>query len=128
MAPPVLASSIYILHDIYFSYKELKPQCANLRLIVIEELADHDLQYHEQASLLRDGPPHVSLCVRQIVNGDLIEPHEHKKITNAGDCMRPRNCRIVQARSYRASAGRGERDDARQSHRFKPRMDEDFRG
>ena len=39
MAQPVLASSIYTLHDIYFSYKELKPQSANLRLAYETKLA-----------------------------------------------------------------------------------------
>ena len=39
MAQPILTSSIYILHDIYFSYKELKPQSANLRLVYETKLA-----------------------------------------------------------------------------------------
>src|SRR5271157_2506474 len=39
MAQPVLASSIYILHGIYFSYKELTAQIANLRLADETKLA-----------------------------------------------------------------------------------------
>ena len=39
MAQPILTSSIYILHDIYFSYKESKLQSANLRLAYETKLA-----------------------------------------------------------------------------------------